>query len=277
MGKLVAMFPRLRIAPLFWILIPLAISLPIKSLRWNLLIRTFGIRESQRESFHVYTIGIFSGLLTPGRLGELIKAKNLTDKGLSWRRAILACVLDRGLDLASLGVLALGVLFPLGWVTLGPLAALGGAAALLVISCWRIWEKRFGTLLLKLRPVNAEETSGGQEQQTSGRFLGLYIALLTMLFWVCYFLQISGLMQAAGLVYSPDLWVSPVAAAAIIAMLPISVMGLGTRELALLHLLCLPGAELEAIVIFSLLYTYIYAINGVIGTIVLLKKKPPLH
>jgi len=56
-----------------------------------------------------------------------------------------------------------------------------------------------------------------------------------------------------------------VAGAAIAAMLPVSFMGLGTREAALLAFLVGTGLPREGIVFFSLLYLYIYLVGAGIG------------
>lgn len=248
-----------RVGPLLWALLPLALSVFVKGLRWNLLIRAYGVREPLADSMRTYAVGILYGMLTPGRLGELWKAQPLARRGVSWGRAVTACVLDRMLDLASLAVLALGVLLPRQWSVIAALGMLGAVAVGALLRVWSAAGRRLGPALL--RRLGQKQTD---EATPSRPWNAPALAFWTLVFWMLYFWQIACLAAAADLCLPAPLWIPAVALAAIAAMLPVSILGLGTREAALLFLLA-GRADPETIVLFSLLYLYIYFGGMAIG------------
>ncbi len=259
------LFGRLRLlspAPLLWALVPLFFSVYIKGKRWNVLIRGYGVHEPLWHSVHTYAVAIAYGMITPGRVGEFWKAQSLTRNGVPLERALVAAVLDRLLDLVSLAALALGVLLPQSWFVIACLAALGGAFVIVFLRAWRSLGRRLAPLLLR-RMGRTESDAGLPEEPWQYAPLALW----TMLFWGLYFWQIGCLAAAAGLPLDATEWVVAVAASAIAAMLPISIMGLGTREAALLYFLA-DRAPAPTIVLFSLLYLYIYFSGALLGYLV---------
>ena len=59
-------------------LIPMLV---LKAYRWNYLKKTQGINYSFKESFLMYGSGMYLGILTPGRLGEISKIVFLKNRG----------------------------------------------------------------------------------------------------------------------------------------------------------------------------------------------------
>lgn len=83
--------------------------LPFHWLQWAmrvhrcmLLIQHPSIRLKFREVFALTASGFFVGSLSPGRIGEIVKVKGLTNAGYPFRRALLAFFFERLSDAAGL-------------------------------------------------------------------------------------------------------------------------------------------------------------------------------
>ena len=108
-----------------------AIMIGLRAWRWNLMLKVRQQGLSPGRVWSIYSIGLFLGSVTPGRLGDLAKAWYVRSEGeLSWDQALAGALTDRLFDVGFMGVLAiwaifqldLGGLLPLDWFV----ASLGG-------------------------------------------------------------------------------------------------------------------------------------------------------
>ncbi len=93
-----------------WIFVSLLLNIPqlwAKSIRWNLMLREGGVFYRQHVSFYIYMSCLFLGIVTPGRIGELLKAVYVyKEKNVSFSHAFGATVQDRIFDLYFLLILS---------------------------------------------------------------------------------------------------------------------------------------------------------------------------
>jgi hypothetical protein len=251
--------------------------LVIKAVRWHIM--NDGSRNLQNwllstgRFFESYAIGI----VTPGRLGELLKAGHENTKQ-DKAGALLRVVSERGFDVgifilvASLALLSFEIIKIKTWIIfLFILASL----VLLYFSFLLLSSKStirlLQNLLRKISKKTREMDIGGKQYKSSTVFL---IFLLSILSNLSFFVSCYYLAQSVFLDY-PFVSISGgVAIAGIVNMLPITIMGLGTREIIFLTLFT-PFSE-SIILAFSATMLFVAQIGGglvsmVLGQIILAK------
>ncbi|MDZ7743347.1 MAG: lysylphosphatidylglycerol synthase transmembrane domain-containing protein [Bacteroidota bacterium] len=211
--------------------------LVFKGIRWHAMNdgrmqKQFWIRSFGRF-FESYAIGV----VTPGRLGELIKAgheENKNDKVNTFIRVVS----ERGFDVSIFVLVAVAALFFgefirletwLNWLFLS------GGLFLLVMSYLLLSSRK--TLLLLQNLVNrlpgrfsSIEIQGKQYPEGRVSIILLLSILSNFSYFIsCYFLAKSVLLDIPLIDVSAG-----VALAGLLNMLPITIMGLGTRELIFL-------------------------------------------
>lgn len=238
----------------------------LKAYRWKVLVAAQSGFLSFGRCFFVHAYLAFVANITPGRIGELFKMKYLREAGFGTVRAVTNLVLDRASDLvmmACLGLLAAGLQaeLRLDYGLLAGLALLGLASlALLRVS--------YGALLKRLDPKRQDLVAGlvGEVRDLDlPRFA--FSVLVTLAAVVTVQLQIY--LIALGLGVTADFWTFlPIMLAAnLVALLPLSVSGLGTREFVLITLLGRHGVSPEVAALVSLIDVFLvaYAFRGVLA------------
>jgi len=76
----------------------------IRTLRWNLFLRSFSITIPFLQLFKVLLIGTFYGLVTPGKIGELGRAYHISEKKVL---TIPTIIMEKLVDICMLVILSL--------------------------------------------------------------------------------------------------------------------------------------------------------------------------
>jgi hypothetical protein len=228
-----------------------------KALRWR------GLHYPLGRSFAVYQASAFLAFVTPGRVGDLAKAGYLRrDLGASWTAGLASTLADRVLDLwvlcgwAALALVLAAPPGPLRSALGAALLALGAAAPALA---WPPLQRRAARLLARLPVRGAGALRGPAERLAAelGRLWSprlLALAALTALGFGCLFAGAFALARGLQLPIGPATCTYSVAAASLVALLPVSVSGIGTRDAALVVLLAPHGVAAEQALSFSLAY-----------------------
>ena len=88
------------------------LMLTLRALRWRLLLNVQGVYLSPQTTWIAYAIGVFCGIVTPGRLGDLAKAFYVRERtGFDWPRSLSSAVVDRALDIGFMGLATLWAIF----------------------------------------------------------------------------------------------------------------------------------------------------------------------
>ncbi|MEW6385541.1 MAG: lysylphosphatidylglycerol synthase transmembrane domain-containing protein [Pseudomonadota bacterium] len=243
----------------------------LKSWRWRLLLSGLGITISGFRCFKLYLIGMFAGHVTPGQLGEVVKAAYLRDDGHPFGAAIMTVVLDRIADLALLVVLTVPGLLLLKSLHAGRSAFLGVLAT--------------GCLLIS-RPVRGMASEAGRGaweairrwlQARSGAALpewpaaGLgrlalgQVLLLTCGAYAVTCLRYLLLLLALGVTMPVVYLVFGMAVMGVATMLPFSVAGIGTRDATLLLVFGAAGLGSGAALGFSMLVLSMVLLQSAMG------------
>ncbi|MCA1670217.1 MAG: flippase-like domain-containing protein, partial [Thermomicrobia bacterium] len=96
-----------------------------KARRWQIVLADFGIALPWRDAFRFYAIGLWAAIITPGQLGDGLKAWYVQSRGGNLAPALASVVVDRLFDVlmllgaASIGAAIYGAAFGAQFVVVG--------------------------------------------------------------------------------------------------------------------------------------------------------------
>lgn len=282
---LVRVLSSAALAPLAAATLLNLVNVYLKVVRWQVLLRTRGIHYPTRRAFPAFLSSVYIGMLTPGRVGDVLRVQYLrAELGAPYAEGLASIVMDRLCDLYVLAVfVAVGVV-RYSPVIVGRLAVVtwGGVAAILLVP------------LLFLVPGVAERSMRGLYARLEGgrgaggldRFLGairanlgrpLLVTLpLTAAAFLVNYVQGWIIGRSLGLAMSFFDAMCLLAIASLLGLLPISVSGVGVRELFFSLVFPLLGYRPEVGVSFGLLvFVVIYLVNIAIGFVSWQLHPPP--
>lgn len=226
----------------------------IKAWRWQLLLRACGQQISLAEASWLYTIAAGAGALTPGAVGDFWKglspAVGRRSIGL-WTSAI-----DRLYDVAILVVLGLAI--APAWTHRGtPRILAGSSLGAIVLGVW-VARGRLLDLAASLLPRFPRTSTAlhGSTRRAAGA---------TIIATLVAFGRFQLLVAALGLRLDwAQIFVAFVLSSGVSA-LPLSVAGLGTRDLALLGYLRGCGVSSADAIALSSLCLLLFLWNGIVA------------
>ncbi|PLS82554.1 MAG: TIGR00374 family protein [Chloroflexi bacterium] len=83
----------------------------LKGLRWQYILRAWGVPLPLGEATALYVIGIFLGVVTPGQAGDAVKAWYVRKRGYPLSTGLASVVVDRLFDVGVMGLLAASGLY----------------------------------------------------------------------------------------------------------------------------------------------------------------------
>lgn len=246
----------------------------IKAVRWQWLVRKRGYCLPLRHSFLAYLGGIALGAVTPGRLGEFARVYNARQQtGMPLRTGLVSVLSDRCFDLFALLACALagGLLLvaprlaaflPLAFaliVAVGLTSILALAPALLAFAS-RAKGRRFSMILFVVADV---------AQQLGGKRPAPW--LQTAAAYAIYFLTSYGVVRVAGIEIGFLQTCAVISVVGLVVLLPISVAGLGTREVVFVTMMARMGVDEGLALAASLLHFGLFFVAGsVLGAFAML-------
>jgi uncharacterized membrane protein YbhN (UPF0104 family) len=242
-------------ADFFWFLAACLLSIPsiaVKGLRWQWMLRAVGFKCSFGESTGVYAAGMLAGAVTPGKVGDLAKAPLLVSRGLPLGDGVAASLLDRVFD----GV----VLLALGLGGMLAMPALPGRAIIAVTAVLAMGITIAATYLFRDSFAGALRISG----------VGWWLVMTatTLVASAMYFGSAYCCAKAVGLSLGAVDVVAGSSVAAVLALLPVSVAGIGTRDAAFIAIFAHCGVDAEQSIAFSSLILAWMLINCVFFLVV---------
>lgn len=242
-----------------------SLNLVVKVLRWQRMLVAQGLALPLPIAAAAFLNGQFYGQVTLGRVGELYRAEALVERGVALGEAISSSIYDRLLDVALVTLLAAA----LGGLVLGRPDVAPWALGVVVLGAIGVW------LFVGKAPAAALEASGASGaagMQPWGRLWvfarglrdGMRVLLRpatcvemsawTLLAWVGYFAAPIALARGLDIDASVTLLVASSSLAALSALLPITVSGLGAREVIFIQALSIEGVAPERAVALSLVH-----------------------
>jgi len=229
-----------------------------------------------------YFASLFYGQVTLGRVGELYKTEALLERGVPLGIALSSSLYDRLLDVALVTLLA---------AVLGA-AVVGDAHAALAAGLLVLLLIALGVAVLRARSLASvgpiAKLRAWLDGRRGGRGLLSMLAqvvagldpllrpaflvpamLWTAVAWAGYFASLFRLAQGMGIDASLIALTAAAALGALSALLPVTVSGLGAREVIFMHVLGLQGVASERAVALSLahlgLMTAVVIVTGSLG------------
>lgn len=257
--------------------------LGIKVIKWKYILKILKIKVNYWNSLKAYWLGLYLGAITPGKLGDISRVYFLGKNSPSIEKSIFSVVSDRLIDIVSL--LILGLICSLFY--LKELSQLNSLLLILLsgfgLGIWIIFSKRefFYRLFKKLihkfiskenLPLNENPNLGLLEGIKAQNYL--MISFYAFLGWMVYFLGWWFLIKALYIKISFFQMIIAVTIATVIALIPISISGLGTRDAAMIFIFSKLDIVRESALSFSLLIFFIEITIICMGIFFFLQKPP---
>lgn len=280
----------LRVDPI-WLVIAIAMglsTLAIKGYRWALLFRAISEPKHKSEEMlpvkatAYFAIGFFWGILTPGRVGDFIRAVYAKRYNVSLSKSISSVVIDRLIDVVFLFVLSAIAIISFSFLfgfKLVPFYLLAAALILLCIALWVFFNKKLMKAIL--RPFFNAFIPEGKKGTLAEGFSSFYSSFaemrskkavlakavsLTILSWAVSILSAYFLSLAFGLAIPLEFYALVVPILGLLDIIPISISGIGTRDAALILLFSFYKIGAEAAIAFSIVYLFaFYWLTALIG------------
>lgn len=249
-----------------------------KSLCWNYIKKIQGINYSLKDSFLMTASGNFIGLTTPGRLGEISMAIYLKKDGYSMGKSMIGITLNRISDFVFLLMfVVLGSLFFLNSIQKQVQILILGIMffIIMLLICWKVGLIKWGfNKVIKILLPQKYQKSWNINIQDFINDLKIFkfknyliILLITAISWSFYYLQMYFLSKGVNINISILYLAISVTIVGFITLIPISISGIGTRDIALILLLGPLLISKEQIIIFSALILLMSLFAALIGFI----------
>jgi len=237
----------------------------IKCFRWNYIKKTQHMNYPLKDSILMYFSGFYIGILTPGRLGEFVKVLYLTKDKHPFGKSFLTVFLDRLLDLmflflsSYLSLLIFINILKKEFYILSTFIIASLFIFIILILNKNLTKKVFMLLFNLFIPKNYKKKlklsfydfyNGLKLFNKKHLFV---IFLLTAFSWILYFVQVYFLALAIN-INIPFLYLlASITVAATFTLIPISISGIGTRDITLIFFFSLLGISKELAVSLSIL------------------------
>ena len=253
-----------------------------KAWRWTMLIRALRMAvPSVGHATLLFMVGQFAGGATPGQSGDFVRAWYLRERGSPLASALFSILLDRMFDflvlalVALLGLVAFLDLFP---PALRPpiAAATFGFAAAMALAIPALMARRPRRWIIAgarwLAPVGARERMARwQEQLDALDVRGSLVAavlIATVAATGVAMVRLWLLYRALDVTVPVAVLVSSSALISILQALPISVSGMGVRDVVLVAVLARYGYGAERAIALSALFLVLVVEQMIIGFLV---------
>ena len=280
-------FGLLKNINLYYFIAAALLALPIlfiKAYRWNYLKKTQNINYRLPDSILMYGSGIYIGLLTPGRIGDFIKVLYLKNDGNSAGKSFVSVFIDRLADLLFLmmfGYIGMFFFIHLFRKQVYLLSSLFAAVLLIIIIAAtnkKIVKKILKKIFNFLIPAKHKEkirvnfSDFYRDLKILNKKSIIKVSLLTILVWSIYFFQMFLLAKSLGIDISFAYLAICSCIAGLVTLIPVSISGIGTRDITLIVLFSFLGISRESAVAVSMLILSMSVLMALIGLACWLKK-----
>ena len=249
----------------------MALMLLIKSWRWRMILKKQGIAYSFKRSLGLYLMGIYFGAITPSRVGELGKIYYLKKDQRSHTDSSIVTILDKIIDFGFVLVFGLaGLALYHKYFQLNTYFMAGGLTVLIIVLASLYYVKSY---LPKLHEKISQAKQKFKSTILNYHFSDyLSILISTIISWLIYFMIAYVLGRSIGL--EINFWYVALVMnlASLASILPISIMGLGTRESVFIFFYLIQGANKEMAVAVSMLIFLNNLLPVIAGFIIWLMK-----
>jgi len=263
------------------------VTVIIHSYRWNYLKRVQNINYTLKDSFLMYHAAFLFSTITPGRIGDLLKVVYLKRDGHSVGKSLLNVVVDRLADIFLL--LIVGYIsmcffarFFLNYIIIFSILVLAALFLIFLIKKRELPKIIARKIIKFIVPekhqkswhLNYQDFINGIKAYKFKNYLMLF--LLTIAMWIISYASTFLLAKSIEINISFIYLVMSITIATLATLIPISILGLGTRDAALIFLFSLFAIAPEKAISLSVLYLSQLLIIAFIGLMSWIKKPLPL-
>jgi uncharacterized protein (TIRG00374 family) len=263
---------------LFGAMLLMIILIIAHGIKWKYILQFFSVPVRFGESISIFWLGAFIGMVTPGKIGELLKIYFLDKTGHSRLRAFLSVILDRFTDLTSLALIGIISTFfvfkwKLNFVQCLLVIFIIGVVSFLAFSHKSRFYNVVQNFVNKFIPILSNPFKKltyenilveWKQADKSSLWLALFLVLIC---WFVYFLSRYFLLVSLSIPLSFIDMAACVSMSALFTSLPVSINGIGTREASFAYLFSFFGLTLEEAVAFSLIILMSDAFTVTFGSI----------
>jgi glycosyltransferase 2 family protein len=269
-------------------LILMVVFFTTQTLKWFVIARRQKITVPFKEAFKINLISSFYGFVTPSKVGSIVRMNYLKKYGGDTGKGISNFIVDKVLDLSSLFILVVGF----GLLINQKLVSENYfyfvlAMFIAMVSFFLIFYKKSNTQFL-LKWIYRKFIPERLKDKTRTLFESFYRDMpslgflifafgINLLNWIVNYtvLYFTSLALGIDVKFSYFLIILPIST--LVAQIPITINGLGTRELTMISLFGILGISAVKVFSMSLLSIVITNIIPSILAIIFLLKKEPKH
>ncbi len=251
----------------------------IKALRWNYIKKIQHIHYSAKDSILMYFSGLYAGLITPGRFGEFVKMLYLTNDHHSFGKSLLSVVFDRIFDLIFLaGFSYVSIFIFHQYLNSDFFIYALVVVTIITVGIVLILNKRLISMVLNTAfkvfiPKRFQEKAslGVDDFYNDLKLFAFknhfWVFFWTTVSWLLYYVQIYALALALDIHLSFWYLAASTTIVGLFTLVPISISGVGTRDVTLIFFFALLGISKELAVSFSMLILSMFLFMALFGII----------
>lgn len=262
----------------------LFLSCIIGIVKWKLLIDSQDVKIPFKKLTTFFLKGLFWGIITPGKLGEAWKAKYLTDSiDISGGRAFYTVLMDRLIDLIIVILVSLVGIFNFYFLNKIKWSVIILISVVILFIIYFLMQQEKCKNLFKLfmgitLPYFKKRTDSFIEECFNGlKKLNFTLLIKLLICGSIYYLMTVSIYYLFTLALGVDISFSNLlfiaALVSLFLFIPITVLGLGTREVSLIYFFSIFNIKISLAVSFSLLILFSNIILLLPGAILFLKKQ----
>jgi hypothetical protein len=238
--------------------------------------KALDIDYSIKDSIIMYSAATFAGSITPGYVGDFIKILYLKKDGYPFGKSFSSILLDRLFDVISIIMLGLAgslLIYQVykGHATSFSVIFLLVIAFIMIMATVAKWKNSAKIIINyicdKVLPYKHNENFGNHFDDVCSSFSVFsvksifFATLLTFIGWTINFVM-AYLVALSIHLHVSFLYLSTcVALSTLVAFIPVSISGIGTRDATLVILFSFIGYSMESAIAFSMARFILYLIN----------------
>ena len=239
-NRLIGAFNNIKLLPLIITVVLLVSANISKALRWRIICRGYDYEIDILFTVKTYLIGTFLGFLTPGRIGDLSRSYYLLEKKIPLKKGLITVIIDRFYDLFFLflfviiSIIYLQNRFKILTIDKSKfplfLAYVCFIVVLFIITFFILKSNYFRRFRDKIKEIYFDYIRIGFKSKEKISIAALTVCALLIGYGLFYYLSYS--------LNIPIGFVDIIACAFVISflqLLPITILGIGTRDLTLLY------------------------------------------
>jgi uncharacterized protein (TIRG00374 family) len=269
----------------FYLVFAFILNIPMvffKSLRWKKILETSNINISYEKSFEYYMSSLYLGFISPGRIGEfsrLIYIKKLSDKNYGY--IFSSVILDRLFDLYLLVVLTLVAFLYFNINNIQYISIILFVFFILpfLIIRFKIVDIMINFIANKLKNKIIDKSLNFVEDFRKGFKASIsnniiIFLLFTISSYLIFFIQTYLIVLSLNLSISFITISLIMAISNTISLLPISISGIGIRDLILIYLFGNYGIDKEIAVMYSSFVFLVFFVGCAVIGLYFFNKNP---